>query len=397
MNKYRYLTNYKLIYIMILITPIVDTLNGIYILHYGPTGLSLGTFFRAMILFCISIKGIKNSEYFQVLLISLYFPVSAIAKGYLFGGMFRYITYSLKWIFPVLLIAYFVTCCKEKKVEEDLKKSIDFWAFFIPLSIIIEYVLGIGYVTYYGTGFKGLYYSTNDIAFVLIVLLIYKSYELLNGLSFIACLKVGTIAISILLVATKSSIIFMGITFIFFIICSKKISINNKVRVVAIMIVGCIFVGYLGKEQIGAIFERYGNMWSISDDGKIISQFIRFASSGRTDKIPTFFGKLVGDKEIMFKFLFGWIQPDNATVIEMDWIDLICQYGLLGFSILTGVYVKYIGKVALVSEPYGWSVIVGLIYSLMAGHVISGAFSGTCFSIATVIYIMEKRKRYGKK
>ena len=96
-------------------------------------------------------------------------------------------------------------------------------------------------------------------------------------------------------------------------------------------------------------------------------------------------------------FLVGWIEPNNATVVEMDWHDLLFQYGLIGFCILVMIYLRMLIKYRNHSEPVFYMLILSLIYTTFAGHTISGAFSGTMFSFVMAQYIINRKGTYEKQ
>lgn len=185
MKKQKFKTIYSFSYWLLLITPLVDTANGLFLIANGATGLSLGTFYRIGLMLYYLARGITNKKFFQHLAMVMPILFIGLVKGLKYGGLFGCITYATKWILPIVLICYFSFACKNKNdIYNCLQHCIDIWAWYVPLSLIIEYKLNLGYITYYDAGFKGLYYSTNDIAFVLVSLYIYVTYRLFQKIRF---------------------------------------------------------------------------------------------------------------------------------------------------------------------------------------------------------------------
>ncbi len=383
-------SKYMLDYWLIMITPVIDTINGLYILKYGATGFSIGTIYRLLLLIYV-ISRISNKKTLLIQFLPLlYFPIIGLSRGE--NNLFGCFTYATKWILPITLILYYGLAKNDKnEIEKCLKKSIGFWCKFVPLSLIIEYLLDLGELSYYDAGFKGLYYSTNDIALVLIVCFIYVLWETINiDIHNVVWCIAGFIAIMIL--STKSSIIFALISLVYILIISKKIKIRHIVSISVILFV-VWKIANIGT-QFSDIMIRYSTMWQGTLGNKWLDRLLIFATSGRTSRIPTYFSEIYKHGILIINFLFGWITPDNAHVIEMDWHDLLCQYGISGFLICLCEYGYLLMKCKSKAQPYFYIVIVCLIYSILAGHVISGAFSGTAFALVFSLLLLESRKSY---
>ena len=231
--------------------------------------------------------------------------------------------------------------------------------------------------------------STNDIALVLIVCFIYtlwKSFYLDKKNIVWSLLNF----ISIVILSTKSSIIFAIISFIYILLYSKKV----KVRYIIYFIMLFMFVWkFTGISILMTNFvNRYSNMWDGISGGSLINRFLIFATSGRTLRINTYFNEINTHGNYLINLFFGWVIPDNAHVIEMDWHDLTCQYGIIGFIVLIFEYGTFFLKCNHKVQPFWYITLICLIYSLLAGHVISGAFSGTAFALVFSLLLLESRE-----
>lgn len=175
---------------------------------------------------------------------------------------------------------------------------------------------------------------------------------------------------------------------------NKEFKRQNLLYIVTIVFCGVLVIGLVMKNEIANVMVRYTNMWSYSQKNNLWEHFLMFATSGRTDSIAPFFSQLSNSNMIFIDLLFGWIIPDNAHVIEMDFHDLLCQYGIVGFSSVILVYISFILKCKRRLEPYWFMVIVGLVYAYLAGHVISGALSGTIFAVNFSMLILLNMQKY---
>jgi hypothetical protein len=376
----------RIIYILILLSPVVDTINGLYLLRVGATGVSLGTFYRLVItLLALYIALRKRSTAGQTILL-LYFPFSAVLKSIQDNTLTPYLTYAVKWIYPVLLVYMWKNVFRrtEDTGREYINKIIDFWLWFVPLSLITEYLLKLGYITYYDAGYKGLYYSTNDIAFLLTVLFIYSVSKVLHDSSKKNIIQSLITLIAIVILGTKSCLIFAVVTFVTGILYNSG-TYKKLLRNLIIIAMGILAVVLIARysTQFNNAMIRYSNMWSYSTYGGKVSTFLNFATSGRTPRINSFFTKLTNNFSVT-KLLFGWITPDNAHVIEMDWHDLLCQYGVIGLAVLVITYLRIFVQYRFSKYPGVYALIVGMIYTTLSGHIISGALAGTALAVVII-------------
>jgi len=379
-----HITERKLFAFLILLTPIVDTINGWYVITFQSDGFSLGTIYRGtMICYYIYILFKYKSKKINYLLALLYFPIKALIYGLYYGSLIQYLSYAMKWIFPVLTIMTFEQVYRKenRRGYQDVLKILDFFSVIMPLLLVVEYILGVGLLSYYDAGFKGLYYSTNDIAFALTTLFIYSFFKLMRDFNWknIICVLINVVAIVVL--STKSCILFVVITIVYYgaISWKNRKSIRNYGFVIFSLLIGVYILLRTMTDEIGSIFIRYSNMWEYSQSNNVFKDLLTFLTSGRTNRIDTFFSLNSEDMFSVRNLLFGWVVPDNAHVIEMDWHDLLCQYGILGLILVLSFYlIIYIKRK---NDEHVYIFIIGMICVTFSGHVISGAMAGTIFAL----------------
>lgn len=381
----RFRTKYIIDYWLIMITPLIDTINGLFILKSGVTGFSIGTIYRLLLLMYIIINLCKKQALFIRFLPLLYFPIAGILRGG--NNIFGCFTYGTKWLLPVTLILYYSFLVRDKyEIKKVLLRVLDIWSGFVPISLIVEYFFKLGEASYYDAGFKGLYYSTNDIALVLIVCFIYTLWKTLNidSKNVIRCMLCF---IAIVILSTKSSLIFAFISLGYMLITNKVVKIRHLVLISITSLLVWFFVK--SGSQMDDILNRYINMWEGTLGENWINRFMIFTTSGRTSRISSYFNEIDRHGVYLLNLLFGWIIPDNAHVIEMDWHDLLCQYGIIGFLICFIEYVSLLFRCKIKAQPFWYITLVCLIYSILAGHVISGAFSGTALAVIFSLLIID--------
>lgn len=380
---------------MIIITPFVDTINGLLLFANGVSGVtdrvSIGAFYRIivimMMLYFVYKKGGCRSSILYIVCL-MYFPVKAIMQGLIEGGLFSFLSYALKWIYPILLIEGFCTVYRNNpdKGKEHLNNIMNFFSWSFAALLLLEYCLGWGRETYYDAGFKGFFYSTNDISYCLTVGCIYQIFLFFkrHSIKHIVCIALNLTALIVL--AAKSGFVFIVLALVYSLFYSgffnrKKLMYAGILLILGV--VGLTFIGNKFDSEIQEMMLRYRNMYEYSMARRsTFDGILAFLTSGRTPRIERFFEQLENVKPIMIHFFTGWVRPDNGTVIEMDFHDLLCQYGLIGLLILGTYYLKKFWQ-SKGNKEFKLIYLISMISAALGGHVISAALSGTVLAVIT--------------
>ena len=371
----------SVLYFLFVITPLMDTINGGYVLSHGETGVSIGTFYRLFILVFI-FWGFKfKKKEFAWLIITAYFPISSAIRAVTGGdSLVSAFTYGLKWMLPVIYILL-LNHIKSSSPFNIPRRIMNVWKYLTPALLIIEYVLGIGKESYFDAGFKGLFYCTNDIGYSLTMMSIYSIYTFI----FVRMNTKNMIAIllnvcAILILSTKSCIMFTGLTLVLYIFKKIKESPRKSVPIVSIIAVIVVLGLYLMKDNIGNIIGRYTSFYSQTVGlGLTFSNLMGFLTSARTYRIAGAFESLSSNFNIL-SLMFGWCKPIFTGAIEMDWLDVLFQHGIIGFIILFCFYIRIIMKKNY-RAPFKYMIIVAMICATFSGHVLNGALPSTVYAI----------------
>lgn len=382
---------YTVLFFLFLITPIMDTINGWYVLGHGETGVSIGTFYRLAILFNIFVCFKFNKEDWYIIVISTYFPISSALRAKFDGLAFMSaFTYGLKWMLPIIYILLYYHISKRNDLNIPLK-VINIWKYLIPIILITEYLVGIGEAAYTDAGFKGYFYCTNDIGFSLTMLSIFSLYYFLvvkmNVRNFIpVLLNMG----AIIILSTKSCMIFTMITIIYFLINKFKKSFVKFIPSLIVIFLAILVLMYKMQDSISGIINRYSYFYG-QTAGKSMSfeNIMGFLTSARTYRISDAITDLTTNFAFT-KLLFGWRKPIFSGAIEMDWLDVLFQHGVIGLVILFFFYIGIIIK-RKYKTPYQYMLIIAMICACFSGHVLNGALPSTVFSIivGAAIYSMN--------
>lgn len=378
-------TQSDIFYLLVIITPLVDTINGAYVLKNGGTGVSIGTFYRLFLILFSALVLVTHrvkKQHLLWLLLSLYFPINCVIRYGAFNISFMSaLSYGIKWVFPIFLMTCF-TILQRSTVDRTCIKVMDCWRYLIPGLLVIEYLLGIGEKTYWDAGFRGLYFSINDVSFSLTMMISYSLYKLIM----IEVSKKNIIAvflnfIAIVILATKSCVIFAVLGGAYFFVVKYKKSMKKAIIYTFVIAILMVFGFFVMQEKIIEMLNRYIRFYDqMSTDGGEFAQIMFFLTSARTARIGVSLEGLYSQFSVV-KLLFGWKAPYNEGAIEMDWYDSFFQHGIMGFVILLGYCYTFLFKKRDYKTPWLFMLIVAMICSFFSGHVLNGALSSTVLAV----------------
>ena len=178
--------NTNIYFFLLIILPLMDSLNGLINGGGNENGLSLGIIYRIVIVIVSFsywlLYGVDRKYLLYFLFVLFYLTISALRSS-LF--LFSYLVLMFKMILPIIIIIT-LKILYENNIfnKKSITDILNIWQFLFPLTLLIAYVLGIGFATYSSNatnlsmdssvGFKGLYYAQNDISYVMDILYYYS-------------------------------------------------------------------------------------------------------------------------------------------------------------------------------------------------------------------------------
>lgn len=387
----------KLIVYLMILNPFIDLLNGIfeYVLKIN---LSPGVIIRSLILIIIIFLYVTNKKVnlTKTIFIFSLFLLQMLVLGFNNNlNIISEISFISKIYYNIFLLFIISEIVTKKEIDYDYYvDKLVLVNLIVTSSLVITRVLGLG-VGSYGEagGYKGLYMGLNDVTAVLTIsfpFILYKLIKLEKKLLYgvIAAFS----AINIVLLGTKTSMVIIGITILFFIyqVFFKEKKIINIILVMLIIIV-FIF-----------IFERF--FWDTFNSTiltrlKYFSErqdFATFLVSGRNETLIKSFELL---RNNLFYMIFGtgftigggFIQSflPGHVMIEMDLFDVIYFYGFIMFIIIYTPLFKMLIKSILILtksskllyKTIALVYILTFIISFLGGHIILSPLSGIYFII----------------
>lgn len=404
----------KIISIFILIQPVLDLITGVC-LHEFNLNLTLGIIIRMLFLFFIVLittfiyKKKVSIIYYLVFFIYSIIYLLVLGKSNLFGevqGLLRV------FYFPLLLISLY-----ELKDDIRISKLTLFTTLSIYLiCIFIPMILHIGFKSYEITksGTLGYYNSANEISGIIsiltpIIFIIFTNKTTDKKSIILKVLYALLYLVVILTIGTKtpllSLLITIAMTFVWIIIKSFK---NKKYKTIftafLVIVIGIISLlvaipktNFYKNIKVHLDYLKIKDVTDIIDDGNLIDHFI-FSQRVTffTDRKYTYDNANIANK------LFGIGYYDNdkqAKLIEMDYLDIYFNHGLIGFIIFFSSYIYVLVKTTFKKKKITFdllmlntSILLVLFLSLFTGHIIT-APSVSLIAISLIMVLIN----YGKK
>lgn len=396
----------RMLIILMLITPFIDLLNGFFEFVL-KVNLSPGAIIRSFILIIIIYFYVKQEKLnfirftFIVSIFILQMLIISFSNCFNILSEVSFISKIYYNLFLIFLTGSFLS-------KENIDYDIYFDCFskvciIVTLSLITTRFLGIG-VSSYGDagGYKGLYMGTNDLTAVLVMTLPFMLYKIFTGGKGIIYIIVALLgALNLIMIGTKTAIIFLVIisTFFFYNIFLKRMSLKSFTLLIVFFIAfWFIFDKYLFNMFKNTILQR--QMYFISQND-LVSYLLSERNITLIKSIEFWSSSLVNiilgvgfNNGANFIGTFS----QGHGMIEMDLIDILYFYGLILFFIvvvpLVKVFIKgfkvLITKKELKLKLIAFIYIVAFIMSFLGGHVLLSPLAGVYFAI---IYGMLKNVR----
>lgn len=377
------------------ISPIIDVLTG-YCKLSGYSVDNMSMLYKMLIftfsIFTILLYATKNNIICICFVgILLYFSTLWHMYGVSeIGNVVDDLGQQMKLFFPIALcMAIQILLKKHVITKQNIYRIIDFFLVFIPLSIIVPKMLGIGYQTYKGveSGYKGFYYAGNEINILLVSLMLFSGYQLLYKKRTVHTYFVVFINItSNFLIGTKTS--FISIIFFISLLLmfnQKKREIVRKILIIGIVLLFIIIFIYYNLQFFTEIWKRI--MWEFR---RVDGDYIDFITNSRIKSGSSSFVSAMNEKSILLNLLMGIGYAKPNDVIEMDFVDILLHHGVIILGIISIFYFKLIRS----CQSKYIKIVIGfeLLYAFFAGHLLISPMGSLSLVLIGIIGICEKDK-----
>lgn len=378
-----------LILLLFAALPVVDSINGILITRGLP---SIGSVYKVLLLgvllLCVLRSGTLSPGLWATAGAALLYILGSVAVNvFLLEGTLISMDFPVKLSFNVLQLVLLCSCHRAGYLTgRTLDKILNISTWLMCGLILVPYVLGLGNTIYGGgIGYKGFFYSNNELSVVLLILFYYSLYRTTLTLSIPNVILLGGIAVCVLLLNTKSGMIACALGVVLFVIeYLRKPGARFKgllvVTIAAALVVAKDFI----LSQISSFLTRQRYLNRIYG-----GSFLDTLVSGRTFLLEGAWENLSSDPWFLLRFVIGNGFCSNSLV-EMDFVDLFFYLGILGtVAAAVGVAVvfckswKNFRKDGTLMRPFGFLLVVG--FAFIAGHTLFMATSG-CYFVLFLCY-----------
>lgn len=380
------LTDLSLLVGIYMMMPIVDSFSGFF-----HEELPIGQVYRSFI--CIYVFFLlakyEAKEFGRIFIAFVGFlGMQMIVSGDYILESFQGV---MKLFIPISTLSLFLTLYKKKKIEKNvIENIISFWSVLYPLLIIIPGMLGLGVNAYdEQTGWKGFFYATNEIAFIIVCLTMCQYYKLSKELNIRDVVILSLNAFAALMMGTKAGYLTLA-CFALFLVGSylKKRNLNKQLKLwmgICIIVVVVICNIDVLQGMVRGILERwkYQRGFSVSIIDFMFSHRLRRYQNA----ISIFFSGVYP--------ITGWGMCGDLLGfpnMEMDFFDIMFKTGIPG-----AIYVLsfYANKIIYVSKKNMWGWIIdcwAFMFCFAAGHVLFYGQSGMMLAIL-MLYVNTFEKK----
>lgn len=385
------------------LTPIVDSLNGFLLRGGVETSISVGLLYRLLML--VALLGLASVCLSRRTIVAISASVcfmlfAAILHALLcFGGADAMAEAKniVQWAFCPLVVFLLFDLYQAGLLDDGFaRRTLKAVSLLTVLTILIPYVLGLGYSTYGGgeklIGYKAFYYATNGVTLLVVVTFSFSLFETVSTRRTQQALLMIVSGVCLVLIGTKTAyfMLFASVCVVALVVNRGRVSKKVLYTLSALLFVTVVMAVAFNVFHafFAPIVDRFFYFMNQSED------FFSFISSGRTDRIPLyiqtadslnsifpcFFG--IGD----FTASFGWC--------EMDYFDALFQYGSIGAFLLIGFSIWLVKNAFREGLSFcGSMVLFSLVYAAIVGHVFTNTLSSIVLAICFIGSIQETRIR----
>lgn len=383
MFRIKQLTIERIIILLFSILPVIDSVNGILITHGLPSiailykVLTLGV----LLVFTLRCGAIEKHLIASSLFAIMYVVISIIVNTACLSGKLINAEYPVKLIFNILTLVFLLNLVKTNYLScESIYRILNINTWLMIVMILVPYCLGLGSRIYSGgTGYKGFFYSNNELSAALIILFYFSLYRLAHKLSPQRIVQLGAIFVCVLLLNTKSGMATCLLGCVVFVVeYLLRRDTKRKLLLVAAILVGLFVMKDFILRQVQSFMNRQTFLYNLYG-GSMLDTLV----SGRTFFLESAWIALREGPAPVLRVLLG-NGFCSDVLVEMDFIDIFFYLGAVGVAavLIVFVYFFFAGmrnfkKDRTKTLAFGYLMIMA--FSFLAGHILFMATSGCYF------------------
>ena len=381
--------NNKLVTILFILYPFIDLLTALQV-RYFSFPVSIGIVFRGLIILMLfGMVVFKNNSKYRSFTIG-YFILLMVYGGIYFltkldSNIFKeavsiFKMFSLPTILLLLLNFYDELGIDKRSIKNILYIN----GYVFALLLVIAFITKTGNLTYplkyHLKGYMGYFYAANEISAIAVILFPFMYEKIKNSIFFKI---VGLIsAVIFLMIGTKTVLIGIGLTTIYYVIVSL-IKKQNRLLYICFMILILSFAYFSPAYQnIKTRRDRINENLMIKEDTLLA---YNTDDTSNKDIISSGRNEFLKDNNKVFKksnlneklFGIGYTKYD-LRLVEMDVCDIFYRGGIVGFIIYLIPFI-YIGLLIIkkIFTKFNLNIAnsylglgFGLMLAILSGHVL---------------------------
>lgn len=263
----------------------------------------------------------------------LFIQLTLIISSFILGQLFISPNFNLvvlgvflKYIFPLLLFAYFNKNRLSVKAWKTLQNTFESVIIFNSVLIVIGIIFEIQLFKTYGGrfGYNGLFVTSASGTYAYLVTMFYFLFK--NKKAFIYDVKSIIIMISCLLIGTKSLYLTLGLVLMFYFILFT----NKKQRILGLSLMSILLL--LGIYYTLFIWDVFNSIWL--KDG-LLTSVLSYRNELFLERTLPF----IEVNWSFINYLFGGVNS-ISTRSQMGFIDIFYFFGTVGGGFYLWVYTK---------------------------------------------------------
>lgn len=400
--------NYKInkiniLVILLCISPIIDTFTGFCKMMELPAGDFLSIFYKAFILgicICICVGYSNSNGWVGYFILTLVIVVSVVWHLIIMPGIdlaLNDINLYIKLLFPILIYWSLDKLIRNRIINyNQLLSIVNFYSIYIPFSIIIPKLAGVGFYTYESleSGYKGFYYGGNGINILAVIIMMISGERLIRNRNIKNFVIVMMNVITVILIGTKTSIIAIVFFLVMYLIFTykQKESIVVMLGIASVAVILFVFYYYQNQDFFTSIVNRLKFEYR-----RVDGNLIDFATNSRIKQSIPIVKEYMAYKNIIFNIVFGVGYTRFLKVVEMDFVDIFLHYGVFTLIYIIYFYRECFRKCNIRYIRYVF--MFCMAYACFAGHLLISPMGSMMLAIYLLMgkYQKEGHRWIGKK
>lgn len=390
--KQRFSVNVETVILLLFAAlPVVDSVNGILITAELP---SIGQVYKVLLLGVLALFVLRSRKLSPGLWVAAacvvgYILLSVAVNVFVLGQTLPSLDFPVKLSFNVLQLVLLLSCHRAGYITgRTVDRILNISTWLMCALLLIPYALGLGNAIYKGgIGYKGFFFSNNELSVALLILFYYSLYRTTVTLSVLNVIQLGGIAVCVLLLNTKSGMIACALGVVLFIFeYLRKPGARFKWLLVAAVAAALFVAKDFIASQVSSFLTRQQYLHRLYG-GSMLETLV----SGRTRLLDSALAEFTGSPWLPLRVFIG-NGFCSAALVEMDFVDLFFYLGIFG-ALGAALFVAVIFIHSLPNfrkdgtwvRPLGFLLVVG--FSFVAGHTLFMATSG-CYFVLFLCYCL---------